>query len=439
MLSRLRTARRWRPALIAVAIFVTMLPGYRTTAVPGDFAAVVPRLAYSLLPWTPLLPFVFVRPRRVTWVRVALVVAVVLGLLVESRSPIVARLALAAALGATLEDLAATKRPLVLLALAVGGLGFLLARDLSFEPDRMLDAIEPGLPHGHSVETARAVRIGTTVTSALVAVALLLPRSLPLAVAGGALAGLFLRVHTYPIVLARVSPRAALEAFDSHQRTGDTLAGLGIDAGTSLRDPEAAARWLDDGDDDHRRFVALSATNLPRVNAAYRARHHTNLPILSGKDGAYLLGVNRLDGETDENPLTAILPAAPPAALNPPTAKLESAEMLGWDQPPGHLRVALRVNQPMRGFCTFLHIDGASTRFNAEHKEDRLVPMALWQPGDIVIDDFAVEKPRDFPSGKHPAYWGIGILPCQDDHRMHVTEGPSDGRDRIRLGDVEVK
>jgi hypothetical protein len=36
-------------------------------------------------------------------------------------------------------------------------------------------------------------------------------------------------------------------------------------------------------------------------------------------------------------------------------------------------------------------------------------------------------------------YWGVGALPCEDDRRMHVTAGESDGHDRIPAGTLEVR
>jgi hypothetical protein len=155
-----------RPALLALTIFVTLLPSLGSPAPPStDFAAVVPRLAYSLLPWTPFVPFVFGRPHRVTLGRVALMLAVVAALVIESRVPIVARIAIAAALGATLDDLVREARPLPMLALCAATLAFLLVRDVTLDPSR--------------VAHARALRIATVLVTAVVSSALVLrPRFL---------------------------------------------------------------------------------------------------------------------------------------------------------------------------------------------------------------------------------------------------------------------
>lgn len=155
-----------RPALIALAIFLSLLPGSlgTTAAAPGtDFAAVVPRVAYALLPWTPFVPFVFLRPRRVTIARIVFVMAVVVGLVIEWRFPIVLRVAIACALGTTFDDLLREPRPLGLLALCSAAIAFLLVRDLSFDPTRV--------PH------VRVVRLATIfVTGAVSAALILRPR-----------------------------------------------------------------------------------------------------------------------------------------------------------------------------------------------------------------------------------------------------------------------
>jgi len=92
----------------------------------------------------------------------------------------------------------------------------------------------------------------------------------------------------------------------------------------------------------------------------------------------------------------------------------------------------------LAGFCTFLHIDHAPSRFSAEHRE-LAYPMSLWRPGDVVVDDYDVKLPAHFHRGSYRLYWGVGVLPCEDDRRMHVTSGPNDGHERIPAGSLEVR
>jgi len=177
------------------------------------------------------------------------------------------------------------------------------------------------------------------------------------------------------------------------------------------------------------------------MNAEWRALHRVNVPVIAGR-GAVLLATSTLNpGEPSQNPLDAIvLPGAPPN-LRAVDAKLADAvEILGWQKEPGHVKVVLRVLRPsaLTGHCTFLHVDHSPTRFGAEHRE-HAYPQSLWREGDIIVDDFEVKLPPHFRTGSYAAWFGAGVLPCQDDRRMSVTAGPHDAHDRVALGQLEVQ
>lgn len=192
------------------------------------------------------------------------------------------------------------------------------------------------------------------------------------------------------------------------------------------------------------------------MNAAFRAARGSNVPILAGQEGATLLAASALArGELSANPLDAIVLASAPELAHPLGAVLEDRlEALGWDLvddrghvidavPRGsrhaHVRLYLKARSgPVNGYCTFLHVDHTPARFSAEHRE-LAYPMTVWRTGDVVVDDFDVKLPASFHAGHYPIFWGVGALPCEDDRRMHVTTGPSDGRDRISAGSLEVK
>jgi hypothetical protein len=138
-----------------------------------------------------------------------------------------------------------------------------------------------------------------------------------------------------------------------------------------------------------------------------------------------------------------------------------SIEVLGWsiadmqyrEQLPAmrahqkaHLQVALRIGNkggaPIQGHCTFVHIDHTPTRYGNEHRDHQSYPISLWHAGDIIIDDFEVDLPPHFGRGTYPLYWGVGVLPCQDDQRMPIiTTGSAhnDGHHRLNLGRLEVR
>ena len=289
-------------------------------------------------------------------------------------------------------------------------------------------------------------------------------------VAAGVLAGLLLRVHAYPALLARLSPGAAFDAWAHAHRPGEPLGLVGVDprslafapAATVApqKDARLAGEWLaaatGDGAAPPRRFLALAATDLPRVNAAFRGARGRNVPVLAGQEGATLLAVSALaGGEHSANPLDAIVLASAPELAHPLGAALEDRlEALGWDitddrghvidaVPRGsrhaHVRLYLKARSgPVTGYCTFLHVEHTPARFSAEHRE-LAYPMAVWRTGDVVVDDFDVKLPASFRAGRYPIYWGVGALPCEDDRRMHVSAGPNDGRDRISAGSLEVR
>lgn len=163
----------WRRAAVYTAAILTTLPWTRGPALAlatwGDaipFSATIPRLAYHLLPWSPLLAFALVRPQATVAARVAH--GLTLGLLVvesvlarEGGSFAPPLLALSA--GIFLADLDERERPLPALALGLLAGGALLAHDLSIAPARVLA----------SPAQVRAVRLALFAAAAPTAFALL--------------------------------------------------------------------------------------------------------------------------------------------------------------------------------------------------------------------------------------------------------------------------
>jgi hypothetical protein len=210
-----------------------------------------------------------------------------------------------------------------------------------------------------------------------------------------------------------------------------------------------------------RDFVALTRKDLPAVNALYRQEHHSNLPVLGGpktvtSDDAVLLATSMLlPGETNANPIEGFLFEAPPTMQRPLDVDFDGKlSAKGWEivevdgtkvshvapRSTFHLKIALGVDQaPGAGYCTFIHLEHSPTRMTAEHKDFATYPMGLWQHGDVVMDDFEIKLSPQFGPGRYTLYYGVGLLPCEDDKRLAVKRGPSDGHDRVRMGDVEVR
>lgn len=494
--------RRMAGALVIILPVVAAgvaLRGVKLAPATGiGFAALVPHLAYALAPWAPLVPAALAYRRAgEPRVRIAIAVGAFALLTLSSMTHVTAASAesacglLACAVGLFLADLdeaaSASSRPIagVMLPLTVLAIGALLAHDVVVSPDRVLDVLAPSLPTGHATSAARDLRGVVWLVAGSAQVALFAPWLLGarrpsilrrpglIVVALGTMGGLFLRLHSYPSLAQRVSPGRAYEAWVDHRRDGDELGLLGVDGkrwpqkaktpAQVFRDPDVAARWLVDGAREHahpRRFLAIGPGDLARLNASYRSRvePRANIPILAGKGSAFLLGASSLDpSEASESPLDDIVRGQAPADLVALPATLDGLDVLGWElrdangahvapaaafpaRASTHLRVAMRVTSKaaLSGYCTFLHVEHTPTRFNVEHKEHPY-PMALWREGDVVIDDFTVDLPPHFTRGSYAAFWGVGVLPCQDDQRMRVVTGPHDGHHRVSLGRLEVK
>lgn len=410
--------------------------------------------------------------------------------------------ALAATVGALLAELDRQRSPATLLGVGVISIGAIIAHDLSLSPDRVVDALGVSVATGQAVKTARALRIAVWCVSGATALFTILKGSVDLreldprrvgagpvfrthggplllgpglvVVLVGLATGLVLRLHAYPELLQRISPGRAFEIWTDRRKTGDQLGLFALDQQRwptsesdpiTLSDPEAVTDWLVDSTParaESRRFIATTPSGLARVNAAYRRRRGDNLPVIAG-EGAFLLGVSRLAfGEQSESPLDAIVRSSPPPDLRPLRAHLgTSLDVLGWNvtdamgnatlaiprRKTAHVRIAVQVHgegagatreRALAGHCTFLHVDHTPTRYGAEHREHPY-PMSSWGEGDVVIDDFEIDLPAHFTIGSYPIYWGVGILPCQDDRRMPITAGPNDGHHRVPLGRLEVR
>lgn len=470
--------------------------GTRAIAVgKTTFDAPVAAIAYGLLPWSPLVPFALAR-RPGSAGHLAIMIAAVLAIAVHAAlaprtgsTTIVGVAAIAGAVAAMLRSLEDLRRPALSLGAAVVAIGWLVAHDIALAPERVLVAFgasDTAIPAAHAAASSLAIRSSIFLSMALTAVALAVPRAwLPTgrglaAVAGGVIAGLALRAHAYPDLLARLSPGAAFDAWARVHRAGEPLGLVGIDRravafapGTAVVpqiDAPSAGKWLAAADHgaprEARRFLALTPAELPRVNAEYRTAHARNVPVLAGAGSATLLAASALlDGERTDNPLDAIVLTTAPAglrALGAGAVLEDRLDAVGWQLvdaqgrvidaiPRGsrsaHVRIVTSVRgtpstaaiaSGLSGYCTFLHIDHSPSRFSAEHRE-LPYPMALWRPGDVLFDDFDVKLPAHFRPGSYRMYWGVGALPCEDDRRMHVTAGDSDGHDRVPAGVLEVR
>jgi hypothetical protein len=97
-----------------------------------------------------------------------------------------------------------------------------------------------------------------------------------------------------------------------------------------------------------------------------------------------------------------------------------------------------RVLQPIgRSWKTFVHLDGARLRLNADHAPvGGRCPMASWQPGDVIADRFNARFDAAFEPGEYAVYTGFFLGWAGRWMNMKVSEAPAEARaknDRVKI------
>ncbi|MBX3211920.1 MAG: glycosyltransferase family 39 protein [Labilithrix sp.] len=269
----------------------------------------------------------------------------------------------------------------------------------------------------------------------------------------------------YPALANQLSPK---EIFESYQRThkgSEPLALFGVGGRTAayyaggqphiLKDTQSAYEWLMGGDPGGRRFLAVRAEELSRLNRAYRERtaNGDNLPVLDARSSQIVLVASSLrDSEKNQNPLSRIVLTAPPT----PQRKLEVVlddrlEVLGYDivdstgklvdrVAPGkkyHMKTYFKVLAPLQSeWDMFIHVDGFRRRHNGDHKIcENKYPMSLWLKDDIIMDDHEFSLEPNFSPGAYNLWFGLFV----GESRMKVVSGASDGDNRVNGGALRVQ
>ncbi|MBX3259998.1 MAG: glycosyltransferase family 39 protein [Labilithrix sp.] len=269
----------------------------------------------------------------------------------------------------------------------------------------------------------------------------------------------------YPALANQLSPK---EIFESYQRThkgAEPLALFGVGGRTAayyaggqpliLKDTQSAYEWLMGGDPGARRFLAVRAEELSRLNRAYRERtaNGDNLPVLDARSSQIVLVASSLrDSEKNQNPLSRIVLTAPPT----PQRKLEVVlddrlQVLGYDiadsagrlvdrVAPGkkyHMRTYFKVLAPLQSeWDMFIHVDGFRRRHNGDHKIcENKYPMSLWLKDDIIMDDHEFSLEPNFSPGAYNLWFGLFV----GETRMKVVSGTSDGDNRVNGGALRVQ
>jgi hypothetical protein len=269
----------------------------------------------------------------------------------------------------------------------------------------------------------------------------------------------------YPALANQLSPKEVFESYQRIHKSGEPLALFGVGGRTAAyyaggqplihKDAAVAYDWLMAGEPGARRFLAIRAEELPRLNRLYRERTQTgkNLPVLDARSSQIILVSSSLhDGEKNDNPLSRIVMGEPPTPQRKLEANLEDKlEVLGYDitdttgklvdhVAPGkkyHMRTYFKVLSSVQSeWQMFIHIDGFHRRHNGDHKVcEGKYPMSLWLQGDIVMDDHEFTLEPNFSPGPYTLFFGLFV----GESRLKVKSGPTDGENRVNGGALRVQ
>jgi 4-amino-4-deoxy-L-arabinose transferase-like glycosyltransferase len=278
----------------------------------------------------------------------------------------------------------------------------------------------------------------------------------------GLVAGGLLSFVYYPALASQLSPKEVFESYHRLHSQGEPLALLGIGGKTvtyysstearPLNDVNSAFAWLTASTE--RRWLAVRNEDLGKLNSLFRGRPGAkqNLPVLDARSSQNMLVSNLLrDGERNQSPYQSFVLDGEPNVTHRVDVNLQDQLLsLGWDVTDGsgkpveyvvparkyHFRLFYKVLAPISGeWETFIHIDGFHRRFNGDHKTlNGKYPMSLWQPGDIVVDDYEFSLEPNFTAGAYNVYYGL----YTGDTRLKVKTGRHDDN-RIEGGTIRVQ
>jgi hypothetical protein len=282
-------------------------------------------------------------------------------------------------------------------------------------------------------------------------------RLVPMLVAGvavGAYAG-----HGFlPAVGEQYSSREVYDTFNALRGEHDDLMVYGMQArsGAYYADGELLTAHSVEAVATHlaapeRRWAAFSRTHLGQVDARFRALAERHLFVVSADNPRTVLVTNQpLRGRTNHNPLAAAVRSAPPADMQHRTDLRfgDKVELIGYDldlPSPGYVgpgqRMAITwywksLARVPGSYQVFVHIDGPGGRINGDHQAaDGTYPIAMWQPGDVIVDRQELSVPAHFSGGEYTLYVGLWSGPT----RLPVTLGEEDGEDRAIAGRLQIR
>jgi 4-amino-4-deoxy-L-arabinose transferase-like glycosyltransferase len=213
------------------------------------------------------------------------------------------------------------------------------------------------------VAAAVALPAGILAFLALGVVADLLRRSrAAFLTAFGVVAGGILCFAYYPALANQLSPKEVFESYQRLHKAQEPLGLFGVGGRTAayyageqpptFKDTQSAFDWLSAAGDG-RRFLAISAQELGRLNSTFRAKTGNNLPVLDARSSQILLVTNKLvGGEKNESPLAKVVLEAAPKPQRKLDVNLEDKlQVVGIDivdGPTGRLVDAVRPGKKYR-------------------------------------------------------------------------------------------
>lgn len=280
----------------------------------------------------------------------------------------------------------------------------------------------------------------------------------------GVLGGALLCGGYFPEFANQLSPKEVFGTFLRVKKDGEPLGLFGVGGRTSayyaggetptFHDSDSAYKWLSAAPEGRRRYVAINANELARLNFLHRARTQANLPVLDARSSQIMLVASSLrPNETNENPIDKVVLQPPVKPQRTIDVNFEDKlQMFGLDVTDAagrlvevvstgkkfHIRTYYRVTAPMAGreWKMFIHIDGYKRRHNGDHAAmGGKYPFAYWAVGDIVVDDYEFTLEPNFAAGTYTMFMGF----FDGETRLKVTSGPNDGDNRVNAGALVVR
>lgn len=253
---------------------------------------------------------------------------------------------------------------------------------------------------------------------------------------------LLAKIHT-EIHAERHEGRAPIYAIDQNPSALALYSDLEIDTEKSRTSIQRALPR------ERRVFLLFPSERLAELNRELWTKAGRHLVVLHNENPSALLATNLpLEGFENKNALAPLVLAEPIEIAHPVEAELAGGyQLLGYEivSDRGALEAGRKFT--LRLFWTttrrhagsydiFVHLEGRSGRMHGDHAPLRgLYATRDWSPGDFLIDEHELRVPGHFAPGTYTLHVGL----YRGKNRAEVVRGPSDGKDRVIAGEVELR